>query len=133
MSIITAQLTLSGNGITSDPLSITQSAALSVQTPVIESGTMTLNSIAIGQDLIPITITEKVFLYIKHTGVVGDPNILIKSIPSIAVGAGFGNLSPGEWSFTPIKFADPAKLKGVSCILETAGVATLEYSYFTDA
>ena len=38
-SIITSKLTLSGTGITSDALSIIQSADIVITTPAVESGT----------------------------------------------------------------------------------------------
>ena len=51
MSTITSKLTLSGTGVTSDVLSITQSSTFNVTLPAIESGTLNVTSTAI--DLVP--------------------------------------------------------------------------------
>ena len=51
MSTITSKLTLSGTGVTSDALSITQSSTFNVTLPAIESGTLNITSTAI--DLVP--------------------------------------------------------------------------------
>ena len=51
MSTITSKLTLSGTGVTSDVLSITQSSTFNVTLPARESGTLNVTSTAI--DLVP--------------------------------------------------------------------------------
>ena len=123
MSTITSKLTLSGTGVTSDALSITQSSTFNVTLPAVESGT--LNVTATPTDLVPAN-AKRVYLYVKNTGTIGtSDNVHIQT----AAGVNVADLAPTEWLFFPVEESLNLKVDAATA----SGTSTIEYSYFTAA
>jgi hypothetical protein len=121
MATITSKLTLSGSGITSDHLDITQSVTFNVTLPAVESGT--LNVTATPADLVPAN-TSRVYLYVKNTGTIGtSDNVNIQTAAAVNV----AELAPTEWLFFPVEENLNLKVDAATA----SGTSTIEYSYFT--
>jgi hypothetical protein len=121
MATITSQLTLSGSGVTSDQLEITQSVTFNVTLPVVESGT--LNVTATPTDLVPAN-PSRVYLYVKNTGTLGtSDNVNIQTAAAVNI----AELAPTEWLFFPVEENLNLKVDAATA----SGTSTIEYSYFT--
>jgi|TARA_R110000764_G_scaffold212390_1_gene298662 hypothetical protein len=123
MATITSQLILSGSGITSESLSITNTSHLNVTNPAIESGTLNVTNTA--SALLPV-ISSRVYLYVKNTGTVstGD-TIHIET----AAGINIIRLAPTDWCFLPVEPSLALKVQ----TLTSSGISSVEFSYFTAA
>jgi hypothetical protein len=122
MATITSQINLSGTGLTSDDLSITNTSILDVTNPVVESGTMNVTTTST-----PIlsSLTGDTYLYIKNTG-----EGLSASVDLQFLGGGtIARIAPGDWCFLPV--VATANLNVV--LASSSGASTIEYSIFTSA
>ena len=122
MATITSTITLSGSGVTSDDLSITNTSVLDVKNPAIESASMSVSSIA--TTLVQGTAT-RTYLYVKNTGTGPQSPIIIETDAGINV----IQLNSNEWCFLPVT---PSLTLQVISALST-GTSTIEYSFFTSA
>ena len=121
MATITAKLTLQGDGITSDALSIIQTSVLNVANPAIESGTLNVTDTA--ALLLPAT-AKRVYLYVKNTGTpTVSPNVNIQIVASTA---NIAELAPGEWLFFPVEESLVLNVDSATA----SKTSTVEYSYF---
>jgi len=120
MATITAKISLTGDGITSDALSIIQTSVLTVGNPAIESGTLKVTDTAAA--LLPAT-AARVYLYVKNTGTVNvSANVNIQTAAAVNV----AELKAGEWLFFPVEESLALNVDSATA----SGVTTVEYSYF---
>lgn len=135
MATITARLTLTGTGATSDNLGIDKSKALSVTNPTVQVGTTALTTTFATtiDDLNGTKNTVDTYLYIMNTstgsetvhaqvvatqsGCTGDSCALTQS-PLV-------KLAKGEFAIIPLEAAAHVQFKG------SATTAVLEYGFWT--
>ena len=126
MANISAQLILSGAGMSSDAFAYNKSATLSIGNPTVESGALSLVKNTTASAVVP-TGSAVRYMYVANTGTTAAGGTVKIAVNS---GAEFGELAPGEFCFVPIK-------GGVANIdiTETGNVyaATIEYAFFTKA
>lgn len=122
MATITSQINLSGTGLTSDDLSITNTSILDVTNPVVESGTMNVTTTST-----PIlsSLTGDTYLYIKNTGEGLSASVDLEFFG----GSTIARIAPGDWCFLPV--VATANLNVV--LASSSGASTIEYSIFTSA
>ena len=136
MATITSRLTLTGTGTTSDVLNIIKEKALTITSPAVQVGTVTLTaSFATTLDDLNGTknATSDTFLYIMNTssgtetvhaqvvatqsGCTGDSCALTQS-PLV-------KLAKGEFAMIPLEAAAHVQFKG------SATTAVMEYGFWT--
>ena len=118
-STITAAITLSGAGMTSQTLNVAKTSTLTIGNPTVESG-----AVAVGTSwgVVEDTPTGGGYVYVRNTEPTTAATIEIRY-----GGTSLGILKPGEWAFLPI----PAV--SVSMELKGSLATTAEYALWTAA
>lgn len=121
MATLTAKLTLTSSGVSSDALNLTVSDSLVVTNPAVSSARQTILHTAPTNILTTSANTAITYVYLKN---IDATNIItVKTDDATA----FVDLSPKEFVFLPIKGAVGLEVQAdtASCILE--------YGYWTKA
>ena len=136
MATITARLTLTGTGATSDNLGIDKSKALSVTNPTVQVGTtaLTTSFATTIDDLNGTKNAVDTYLYIMNTST-GSETVHVQVVAT-ATCSGEGStatvtqsplakLAKGEFAIIPLEAAAHVQFKG------SATTAVLEYGFWT--
>ena len=94
---ITATLTLSGQGVTSDPIAIAPTTTLGINEPCVESGSLIAPLGGGGATTLTTSATLPMYLYIKNTGV-GAAGGLVIDIGGTTV----ATVMQGAWMWIPV-------------------------------
>ena len=94
---ITATLTLSGQGVTSDPIAIAPTTTLGINEPCVESGSLIAPQGGGGMTVLTTSATLPMYLYIKNTGV-GPAGGLVIDIDGTTV----ATIMQGAWMWIPV-------------------------------
>jgi len=144
MATITARLTLTGTGATSDVLGIDKSKALSVTNPTVQVGTtaLTASYATTIDDLNGTKNTKDTFLYIMNTST-GSETVHVQTVATKTAATQSGTcdsctltqgtvsqsplakLAKGEFSIIPLEALAHVQFKG------SATTAVLEYGFWT--
>ena len=134
MATITARLTLTGTGATSDNLGIDKSKALSVTNPTVQVGTTALTTTFATtiDDLNGTKNTVDTYLYIMNTST-GSETVHARVVATATCGEGsatvtqspLAKLAKGEFAMIPLEAAAHVQFKG------SATTAVMEYGFWT--
>lgn len=135
MATITARLTLTGTGATSDMLGIDKSKALTVTNPTVQVGTTTVDTTyaATISDLNGTTNTEDTYVYLYNASV-GSETIHVQTVATATCtesGVATVTQSPliklakAEFAMIPLEALAKVQFKG------SLATAILEYGYWT--
>jgi len=118
MATINATLNITSSDATSEALAISQTAAITVTNPVINTGRESVDTVT-PTVLVPAAKASITYLYLKNTDAA---NVLtIRTGGSVA----YADLGAGEWGFFPVKAT-------VGCeIIAAGGVVIAEYGYWS--
>lgn len=144
MATITARLTLTGTGATSDNLGIDKSKALTVTNPTVQVGTTALTTAYATtiDDLNGVKNTGDTYLYIMNTSTGSETvhaQVLATSTPATQSGtcgectltqgtlsqSPLAKLAKGEFAIIPLEALAHVQFKG------SATTAVLEYGFWT--
>ena len=128
MATITSRLTLTGTGTTSDVLNIIKEKALTITSPAVQVGTVTLTtSFATTLDDLNGTknATSDTFLYIMNTSS-GTETVHAQVVATATVTQSpLVKLAKGEFAMIPLEAAAHVQFKG------SATTAVMEYGFWT--
>lgn len=134
MATITARLTLTGTGATSDNLGIDKSKALTVTNPTVQVGTTALTTAYATtiDDLNGTKNTGDTYLYIMNTST-GSETVHAQVVATATCEAGsatvtqspLAKLAKGEFAMIPLEALAHVQFKG------SATTAVLEYGFWT--
>jgi len=118
MATIQATLNITSSDATSESLAISQTDAITVTNPVINTGRESVDTVA-ATVIIPAAKSAITYLYIKNTD--GANVITLRTGASVA----YADLGAGEWGFFPVKAT-------VGCeVIASGGAVIVEYGYWT--
>jgi len=118
MATIQATLNITSSDATSEALAISQTNAITVTNPVINTGRESVDTVS-ATVIIPAAKAAITYLYIKNAD--ASNVITIRTGASVA----FADLGAGEWGFFPIKAT-------VGCeVIASGGAVIMEYGYWT--
>ena len=126
MASISVEINISGQGVTSDTLSLSSGNVLTVQSPVREHASMSVTNIA--KTIFTGHSTKRTYLYVKNIGNSQQP---MPSVPDILILEGSNTkaqIGVNEFCFIPVDSGDTYKLQTAS---GTIIPINAEYSYFT--
>jgi hypothetical protein len=118
MATIQATLNITSSDATSESLAISQTDAITVTNPVINTGRESVDTVA-ATVIVPTSKAAITYLYIKNTD--GSHVVTVRTGASVD----YADLSAGEWAFFPIKAA-------VGCeVIASGAPVIIEYGYWT--
>lgn len=117
-STITAAITLSGPGMTSQSLNVSEQVQISIGNPAIESGAI---AVPTSDRVVATGPTGGGYVYIKNTEPSAATEVTIKYTSYIV-----GVLRPGEWAFLPIR-------AGEQLVVVASVASTAEYAVWRKA
>ena len=117
MATINATLNITSSDATSEALAISQTTAITVTNPVINTGRESVTTSP--TIIVPAEKAATTYLYLKNTDATNSIDL------AAAGGASFGTLAPTEWGFFPVKASVGFQATA------SASTVILEYGYWT--
>ena len=129
MATLTPTLTLTSNDVTTDQLSFSVTASLSVTAPHIGLAKIAVSTTGANNIIQPATDGQTYYVYVKHTGVdASGSNVTTTLNIELTGDVVIGKLAAGEFMFMPVG----GHSLGVQ--LQASGSTIVaEYAYFTKA